>query len=1068
MAIETAAALHEALARHHLLDTAQLAQIGQAQARFPSARALAKELVQRGLLTPYQVNQLFQGNGRELVLGHYVLLERLGEGGMGLVFKARQQKLGRIVALKVIRKDKLADTEAVQRFRREITVVAQLSHPNVVAAIDADQADEAHFLIMEYVDGVDLGRLVREKGPLPIPLACEYIRQAALGLEHAHAKGLVHRDVKPSNLLLTTSGKGKNEPVIKLLDLGLARVQQPTLDEPSAITQMGIVVGTPDYMSPEQARNASKADIRSDLYSLGCTFYFLLTGQVPFSGDTATEKLIKHCFEQPPPVEQWRPDVPPRVAAIVRRLMAKQPEERYPTPAKLVVALGRPGLLSAAPTKPLSRFFRKMLTAAPVRENAPERLRKAAERRRWLRFNLIGGGVLAALLLVFVSLLFFTGASGRGRNTGPVDPNSGRLPLDALDAKAIPPAEQFPWQPKELVAVIGRHRGHTWGSLQTLAASPDGQYIAGGGADGLLRVWEAATLREIATLREGTHSPIWSLKFSANSALLASGHADGAVHLWEMTRPRPQIRQVLRSLRSYVVFALAFAPDGKTLAAGGNDGQIRLWDLTRAVMPDSAGIRADERAVTALAYAPDGKTLASAGRDDHAIRIWDVAAPGRLSERFPMPLRGHQADITALAFTAAGDRLYSTTHGRYLRIWDVAAGKQLQALEMGRTANTAGTLSPDGRLFVVSPGPTYSVQLWDLTGPEPRERTRLSSASQGAHLMALASNGKVLVSAGNHRLQVWDVSGKPRLLGRSDDSQDVRVLAFHNDGRTLATGGYNGRVRLWDLGNADPVEQAELNAHASIVSSVRFSPDGQQLASAGFDGVWRLWTFAGGKASDLATLPGFKGAVTALEFAGDGKTLAIACQDGTIRLYDLSSGKPVPRGEPLLTATAANEQVVGLALDAQGKNLAARFANRNGRLWDLTGPKPRARELRYPQIGITALDFAPDAATLAVGTTAGIRLWDMTPEPKERGELAFLVPSGPVQALAFAPGGRTLAASYAGRLVLWDVGGLKATREWEFPGGVNGLAFAPDGRHLFTANSNGTVYVLRLGAPMFR
>jgi serine/threonine-protein kinase len=406
MAIDTVAALNEALVKNRLLEPAQQSQVTRWQTRFTDPLAMARELLMRGLLTPYQINQLFLGNGRDLVLGSYILLERLGEGGMGQVFKARNQRLGRIVALKVIRKEKLADTEAVQRFRREMQAVAQLAHPNMVAALDADAAEDALFLAMEYVEGVDLGRLVKERGPLPPRQACEYIRQAALGLQHAHERGLVHRDVKPSNLLLTKASGLQPAGVIKILDLGLARLQDPD-NEGSAITQMGAIVGTPDYISPEQARDSRIADIRSDLYSLGCTFYYLLAGQTPFPGDTGTEKLLHHCFDEPKPIEQLRPEVPPRVCAVVRRLMAKKPEERYQTPAKLVVALSRPGLLSVAwSKKPLSKFLMGVLGAnAPaVRADAPERLRTALKKRRRLRLILIGAG-LALLALAIVAVV---------------------------------------------------------------------------------------------------------------------------------------------------------------------------------------------------------------------------------------------------------------------------------------------------------------------------------------------------------------------------------------------------------------------------------------------------------------------------------------------------------------------------------------------------------------------------------------------------------------------------------------------------------------------------------------
>jgi serine/threonine-protein kinase len=351
MPFDSNAALLEALRSLPLLAPAQLAEVTERLApRFRQPRRLAQELLRRGWITPYQVNQLFLGKGNDLVVGPYLILERLGEGGLGQVFKAWHSYMQRHVTIKLIRGERVEDAEAVARFYREIQVVSQLAHPNVIQAYDAGPIGASHFIALEYVEGTDLHTRVRQGELLPVPQACDYVRQAALGLQHLHERGLVHRDVRPANLLvlpidglhqspgrtgLTQFFSGKSYPwgLVKIVDVGLARFQAG--DNGLA----GGLRGSADFLAPEQAADFHSADIRADIYSLGCTFYFLLTGQAPFEGGTAARKLFCHQRLEPTPIDRLRSGLPRRLVPVIRKMMAKRPGDRYQTPAEVAAAI---------------------------------------------------------------------------------------------------------------------------------------------------------------------------------------------------------------------------------------------------------------------------------------------------------------------------------------------------------------------------------------------------------------------------------------------------------------------------------------------------------------------------------------------------------------------------------------------------------------------------------------------------------------------------------------------------------------------------------------------------------
>jgi serine/threonine protein kinase len=267
----------------------------------------------------------------------YRVLRVLGVGGMGTVYQAEHRVMERCVALKVIRTDLTSNAGAVERFRREVKAAAKLTHPNIVNAFDAEQVGNLHFLVMEYVEGNDLAHVVAERGPLPVAEACSYASQAALGLRHAFERGMIHRDIKPQNLMLTG---GPDTPpeyrVVKILDFGLARFATAT---GSGDTASGTLLGTVDFMAPEQADDAHRVDIRADVYSLGCTLYYLLAGHAPFPEGTLVQKVMCHVERTPPPLTDFRDDLPPELLDVLARMMAKKPENRYQTPAEVVQAL---------------------------------------------------------------------------------------------------------------------------------------------------------------------------------------------------------------------------------------------------------------------------------------------------------------------------------------------------------------------------------------------------------------------------------------------------------------------------------------------------------------------------------------------------------------------------------------------------------------------------------------------------------------------------------------------------------------------------------------------------------
>jgi WD40 repeat protein len=632
----------------------------------------------------------------------YEILGELGRGGMGVVYKARHLHLNRLVALKFINPNRFPNPDAVRRFHREAQAAARLSHPNVVTVYDAGQHEATHYLSLEYVEGASLAKLVLELGPLPPAVACEYIRQAAEGLHHAFQRRMVHRDLKPQNLMRTPDGR------IKILDFGLARwVSDTETDE--SLTDSGVVMGTPDYMAPEQVRDAHRADIRADIYSLGCTLYHLLTGRPPFHAAAGTGKLAAHLEQVPQPLDLAGP-TPAGLAQVVGRMIAKSPGQRYQTPAEVARTLA-PFVTAAAgpPPAPGPRPRARRLPAAVAlaalgaglllagglfqRLRAPEGpasvgrppaaggpAEPAASGPRWVQKRV---GKVWGVAFSPDGKLALSGSGGRFDDQPPAGADSGlRL-----------------WE-----VATGQEVGHfTTGEEPVLcvAFSPDGQRAVSGGWNGTLRVWDVAGRSAIACFDQVHKGRVHGVALSPDGRQALSGSYDGTLCLWEV-----RTGTVLKRFAGHVgeVTHVALSADGRRALSGGGDQTVRLWDVATA--SELKRVRADTQFVTCVALSPDGRQALSAGR---SVQLWDLET-GAQVRRF----EGHKDYVWRVVFSPDGRR--ALTSGRKtVRLWDVGTGKELARLEGHTDQVYCVAFSPDGRQ-ALSASQDGTVRLWALPG----------------------------------------------------------------------------------------------------------------------------------------------------------------------------------------------------------------------------------------------------------------------------------------------------------------------------------------------------------------
>jgi WD40 repeat protein len=711
----------------------------------------------------------------------YRVVRLLGAGGMGAVYEAEHRVMQRRFALKVINRAFTANAAARKRFRREVQAASRLSHPNIVATTDAEDAGETHFLVMEYVEGTDLGRLVQERGPLPVDRACDYVRQAALGLQYAFEQGMVHRDLKPHNLMLTSDGR------VKILDFGLAYFASEVAS--AGLTGTGVVLGTVDYIAPEQADNPHEADIRSDIYSLGCTLYHLLAGRPPFPTGTALQKVMAHMGKKPQPLTELRPDLPEGFMPVLERMMAKNPNHRFQTPAEVAVAL-------------------EPFTFAPAArdEGWTVVLENTFVRRRRQRRLLIATAMLAFLVAGLLSVGIFRIATDNGEliiqtkndDVEVVISQGGRV-VKIIDTKTG----------KHVTLRSGEYELALKDGPQGLRISPEKMTIKRGEKE--LATIERVTkpvAERVGEVRcfEGHAGAVWAVALSADGSLaLSVGGHDQTARLWKVATGEQLY--CFKGLREDNL-GVAFSPDSRT-AFCSSGSEVRSWDV--ATGKERAPLRSQPPCgrIRSLAFSDDGRKLLAGGV--HAAVLFDVQT-GKELQRLDKSGFIHSAALSREATQIlTGADVPTEGCPSLMRLWDAKTGQ-----EISRFAGVAGRVhevafSPDGKLCAsctvagFSGGGDNSLRVFDTaTGKELFSIPHPGSIGHGAFL---PDGQRFLTACDDGVLYLWDVRNGQKLHSFKGHKGGVWAVAASRDGRYALTGSADKTLRLWRLPDPPPAKK---------------------------------------------------------------------------------------------------------------------------------------------------------------------------------------------------------------------------------------------------------------------
>ncbi|MCM2372317.1 protein kinase domain-containing protein [Aporhodopirellula aestuarii] len=1007
-------------------------------------------------------------------IGEYEIIEEIARGGMGVVFKARQQKLGRTVALKMILAGRLAGASDVERFYREARAAGRLQHPHIVTIHEVGEHDGHHYIAMDYINGHGLSEEVRDQTLSPIH-AATLVRQVAEAVHFAHQQGTLHRDLKPANILVDAENQ------THVTDFGLAKILE---DEKGGageeeLTASGQILGTPGYMSPEQA--AARQNLvgpAADVYALGAVLYACLTGRAPFVADSAVDTLLQVIHKEPVWPATLNPNVPKDLETICLKCLEKEPHKRYGTAALLA--------------DDLSNF----LDGRPVRARPIGRVQRGW---RWCRRNPLVASLLSLLGLSLViglavssslAILAESRAREEARQRGIAEEASQRsaslqLQAEALAAEATAAQEHSErqvyamrigdafqslqsnrtrsawsaldgcrwdlrgWEHDFIHTQLTRGRalrGHTR-AVKFVTFADEGRQLISAATDKTLRRWDVAEGRLMTTTT--TKLSLSAAAANLSSETIAIGDRS-MVELWNGA----EMKRVMAtaSKRKLRADALALSHDGTRLAVATRwpEGKVQWCDTATG---EPLWSQATDVGALTTCISPDGKQVA-AGLQNGQVLVWS-AETGEEQLR----LEAGQQAIHALRFDFKGERLVTAGADGLIRVWDIDLGRMLRVMT-GHVDDVRTLAISRNDQVLVSGGDDGTVRTWDLATGEPRT---LHRGHLGAVLSVDISPDQQLVASGGDDgvVRLWPAQPEPYEVQRDEP---VGQIAISSDGGRLAVDGPEGSVEVWE--RRRHVRLCKFNAHLNTIWSMAFSPDGKRLATVGGytgkDGIVRLWDAETG--NELMTLKGHRVTVKSVAWSTDGRWIASgggayrrrpdedAVRPGEWRIWNATTG------DQRLVVSDIDGRVNGIAFSPDGKSVAT--GGRQVQLWSAeTGKQIFANEHRVRPTAenvSVAIAFSPDGAQLASASHhGGLQIWDA----RSGKSLAVLDGHGrPTTSVLFGPRGRRLFSSSRDRTVrVWDAtNGLQLLTLTGHQDEIQSLALSTNGT-LLSGSKDGTV-----------